>query len=192
MEPVNISRPNLGNNRQFRLVELLPGQTYEEIACLFRNVSLDEKPQYEALSYVWGDPAITHRITVDRQPYQITTNLASALRHIRKPTEARSLWIDAICINQRDHTEKTGQIGIMGDIYRNAQRGLMWLGDIDSLNLSLEDTASAYAVIEMLASNKHISELPCFMQNCHSLFAKAFRAIALILASPWWSRIWTV
>jgi hypothetical protein len=39
------------------------------------------------------------------------------------------LWIDAICINQQDITEHEQQVGIMGDIYRNAKQTPVWLGD---------------------------------------------------------------
>jgi hypothetical protein len=41
-------------------------------------------------------------------------------------------WIDALCINQMDATEKARQINLMGDIYANAVFVLVWLGKDDS------------------------------------------------------------
>ena len=47
------------------------------------------------------------------------------------------LWVDAICINQEDQTEKGHQVSQMRDIYKGADEVLIWLGpsndDIDSL-----------------------------------------------------------
>jgi Heterokaryon incompatibility protein (HET) len=37
-------------------------------------------PEYEALSYVWGDPLITRPIKLNGQPYHATENLEAALR----------------------------------------------------------------------------------------------------------------
>jgi len=46
--------------RQIRLVHLAPSENYnEQPSCSLHIVSLNENPQYEALSYAWGDPKIT-------------------------------------------------------------------------------------------------------------------------------------
>ncbi|KAM7184289.1 hypothetical protein V8F33_013056 [Rhypophila sp. PSN 637] len=36
----------------------------------------------------------------------VTTNMESALRYLRDPKQPRTLWIDALCINQTDEVEK--------------------------------------------------------------------------------------
>lgn len=38
--------------------------------------------------------------------------------------------MDCLCINQEDNDEKCTQIPMMGDIYRNAKRAIVWLGNI--------------------------------------------------------------
>ncbi len=53
----------------------------------------------------------------------------------------RRLWADQICINQKDVEEKNSQVVMMGDIYRNARRTLIWIGQGD------EDVT---AVVELL------------------------------------------
>jgi hypothetical protein len=67
-------------------------------------------PQYEALSYTWGDPTDKLSIEVNGSTIQVTTNLFSALLALRKPNEDRILWIDALYIKSRRHpgAERTG------------------------------------------------------------------------------------
>jgi hypothetical protein len=58
--------------------------------------------------------------------FRVTRNLEDALLALRKPKEARKLWIDAICINQMDKAEKAHQIGQMNRIYASAKQVLVW------------------------------------------------------------------
>lgn len=69
--------------------------------------------------------------------FSATENLIVALRHLRYPDRTRALWIDALCINQKDEREKSLQVGMMGSIYRHAGRVLIWLGPArDQSNLA--------------------------------------------------------
>ncbi|KXX81060.1 Heterokaryon incompatibility protein 6, OR allele [Madurella mycetomatis] len=52
--------------------------------------------------------------------------------------ELRVLWADAICINQDDKEEKTAQVPLMGDIYTNCSKVIVWLGQ------PLENTERAF------------------------------------------------
>ena len=60
-------------------------------------------------------------------------NLAQALRHLRYPGEGqyRRLWVDAVCINQRDEQERARQVGYMRLVYKHAARTIIWLGRRD-------------------------------------------------------------
>jgi Heterokaryon incompatibility protein (HET) len=78
-------------------------------------------------------------VTVSSVEIQTTTNLVSALRHLRKSNESRLIWTDALCINQGDSKEKTHQVKLMSDIYRTAHRCLLWLGDFESLDLEEQE-----------------------------------------------------
>ena len=46
---------------------------------------------YEALSYVWGDPVSTHTLYIDNSPVGISKNLFAALRRLRYATKPRTL-----------------------------------------------------------------------------------------------------
>lgn len=60
--------------------------------------------------------------------FSITRKLWLALRRIRPETNIRLLWIDAICIDQDNVEERTGQIKLMSHIFRHASRVIVWLG----------------------------------------------------------------
>jgi hypothetical protein len=61
----------------------------------------------------------------------ITRNLYQALREIRHPTETTLLWADAICLNQKDESEKRHQVKQIGRVFESAKRVLAWLGTDD-------------------------------------------------------------
>ncbi|KAF2493461.1 HET-domain-containing protein [Lophium mytilinum] len=117
------------HGRQIRLVHLLPGTKDDPIKCILQLVSLDDKPVYQTLSYVWGDKDITANIQLDAKPFAVTTNLHAALRRLRQKSEARIIWIDALSIDQSSPDERTHQVGLMGTIYEQCEEVLMWLGD---------------------------------------------------------------
>src|SRR5277367_382118 len=111
-----------------RLLTLSPGKNDDAIQCGLLIHDMINATAYEALSYVWGNVADTQSITCNQKSLHITTNLASGLRCLRHEFLARILWIDQICINQKNTTERSQQVNIMGYIYRQAQLVVMWLG----------------------------------------------------------------
>ncbi|KAI1326194.1 heterokaryon incompatibility protein-domain-containing protein [Xylariaceae sp. FL0255] len=60
--------------------------------------------------------------------FPIGFSLGSALTEYRRRGIKNLLWVDAICINQRDDVEKTAQVRIMREIYARAKRTVIWLG----------------------------------------------------------------
>ncbi|KAI1102044.1 heterokaryon incompatibility protein-domain-containing protein [Jackrogersella minutella] len=45
--------------------------------------------------------------------------------------QQRPIWIDALCINQKDTTEKEDQVKLMHEIFANAVTVKIWLGETD-------------------------------------------------------------
>lgn len=129
---------------QIRLIEILSQSPDERVSCKLHTVSLDEKPYYICLSYVWGDQSVTEEILIDGIPTQVTVNLATALKHAKKhwinikkesgkatePSTFR-IWADAICINQDDLLEKTAQVQLMTKLYSSSDFALGWLSSTD-------------------------------------------------------------
>jgi hypothetical protein len=113
-----------------RILILSPAEDLtSEIHCKLQHVTFAQKPKYEALSYTWGDETKNrHKISINGAEFEVVENLYNALRHLRDTKEERTLWVDAICINQADVLEKNRQIAIMPFIYMRAKMVLVWLG----------------------------------------------------------------
>lgn len=103
---MSIYAPLDPSRNQMRVLHLSPGRDTDELRCTLTTVSLREDPKYEALSYVWGEnTGDTLPMLVGNHTVKVTRNLDSALRGIRHVDCERILWIDALCINQRDKAE---------------------------------------------------------------------------------------
>ncbi|KAI8716125.1 HET domain-containing protein [Fusarium sp. LHS14.1] len=126
-------------DKEIRLLVLEPGAPDDELKCHLVNAELSWRTRYEALSYTWGDPAITRQLSCSGRTIDVTVSLHDALTDLRDPTRSRLLWVDAVCINQANNDEKAKQIQLMGDIYSQARRVLIYLGKTDpSVNEAME------------------------------------------------------
>lgn len=98
------------------------------IDCNLEHVSMTQSAGYEALSYCWESNETPDSILLNQCPFPVTKSLHSALSALRKSTEPRILWVDAVCLNQKDNREKSREIWRMLDIYTNATSVVIWLG----------------------------------------------------------------
>ena len=120
---------------EVRLLRILPHAQHGKHklipVCELLHTSLLQKPQYVALSYVWGDQKSARVILVDGSPVCVTMNLYDAIMALRTPSEILDIWIDYLCINQQNNQEKNWQVELMTDIYRQATEVYAWLGQAD-------------------------------------------------------------
>lgn len=121
----------LPSERHIRLLHIHPGTEDDLVSVSLVPVSLDSHNGYEALSYVWGDPAITQTVICNDTLVDVTENLYFALCHFRLADRPRVLWADALCINQNDLDDKAHQVQMMHLIYKSCDRCLVWLGPND-------------------------------------------------------------
>ncbi|KAI1187960.1 HET-domain-containing protein [Nemania serpens] len=120
--------------REIRLLRLLPceGPQYAWLPCCQTlQMSLEHAPRYLALSYAWGCAEQNRVIIVNNLKLRIPKNLYEALSALRPSLSSFLLWVDYICINQKNEAEKAWQVGMMRDIYARADRVLAWLGPGD-------------------------------------------------------------
>lgn len=88
-----------------------------------------EAPPYETVSYVWGYNLRNYAFLLRTgQGLLINENLAAAFPYLTKASTCGFLWIDQLSINQDDISERNVQVKHMGDIYRESQGVLIWLG----------------------------------------------------------------
>ncbi|KAL7941234.1 heterokaryon incompatibility protein domain-containing protein [Trichoderma barbatum] len=124
--------------RCIRLLTLLPGSDPDPISIQLNAASLENPGPYKALSYVWGDAIVGRRkIYVGGTMLCVTANLFHALCRFRHASEARTWWIDAVCIDQSSTIERSQQVIMMMEIYTKAEEVVMWLGEDGDPNLGM-------------------------------------------------------
>lgn len=129
--PEYYSYTALPDNDEIRVLDLLPGQGTEPLAFKLRSVHLnDPETKYEAMSYAWGMKMVD--VVNDGHRFSFPHSLYRALLRLRDSTHIRSVWADAICINQRDDQEKSHQVRKMRRIFKQTHRVLICLDEHDS------------------------------------------------------------
>lgn len=142
--------------------------------------------KYEALSWCWGTDAPDYAVLIKykNKTYKkrVRRELGLALKFLRKPAEARTLWADAICINQDDDEERNNQVQMMSRIYTRAKEVCIWLG---------EDSDESKTAIDFI--HKEIMELRNFEIICSDKrYSQKWSALLTLMQREWFSRRWVV
>jgi hypothetical protein len=166
------------------------------------------QPSYEALSYTWGsiqEPRTAYIETAASLAFTgdsfatllISQNLHLALRHLRYAQKSRTLWVDAVCINQNDDRERSAQVRRMGDIYQFATRVLVWLGpeaNESGVALSLLQYLGAQSeeTVQGLRIRSPKSTEPDWIHSWSKLpySVREWCAIRDLALRPWFERQW--
>lgn len=183
----------LRGKNSIRLLELLPGTGNKGIAIILVDSFVcapDKSSSYDALSYTWGDGQPNKLISCNGRRLNITHTLLEALRHFRDPHRSVTLWVDQICICQDRVSEKNQQVQLMGKIFRNARKVIVWLG-----NHSDNSRAGMQLAAHLLDLSTRYSTLNPDQLEAHGLpkrGSKRWTSLAAILRRPWFSRTWIV
>ncbi|KAI0412103.1 heterokaryon incompatibility protein-domain-containing protein [Xylaria grammica] len=79
-------------HKSIRLLEIIPALPDEQIECALITVhNIEEAPDFEALSYVWGETTSPDPIICNGVSVTVTQNLEDALRHLRPLPEWESV-----------------------------------------------------------------------------------------------------
>jgi hypothetical protein len=127
-----------------RLLILEPATMGERIRCHLEHSRLSLNPQYNAISYAWGESLTEHTISLDDSTFEIRRNLYNALQQFRDERRPRALWADAICLNQTDIAERNHQVKLMRRIYEKSAITLIWLGEATEEDLPGLELVSCY------------------------------------------------
>lgn len=71
---------------------------------------------------------LTHSMPVNDCLLKIMANLINAIRHLRDKEGKRTVWIDAVCINQRDMAERIRQVLYMGKVHSTVRQVVVEVG----------------------------------------------------------------
>lgn len=169
-----------------RLLTLLPGVQGEALEGSLTFADLDDSPDYEAVSYVWGDPTPVEPIILDgKRQFLLTSNLSKALRRLRHAENSTVLWADQICVDQSNNEERGAQVKLMNRLYRSASRILVWLG-IDPDN----DAKSAFSMVRILEPMFGIKAIMQELIQAQVKLVEAYdetswRSVQVLLDLPW-------
>ncbi len=110
-----------------RIVRVAPRLRNGLIDCTVEHTQLGAV-EYCALSYEWEAPDNGRSMMLNGHEHQVRQNLWEFLEVARSRFGGQALWIDALCINQKDTEEKSKQVQMMSKIYLKTRRVLVWLG----------------------------------------------------------------
>ncbi|GAB7359840.1 hypothetical protein MBLNU230_g7369t1 [Neophaeotheca triangularis] len=130
----------------------------------------------------------------------VTQSLATALRYLRYPDRERTLWIDAICLNQTDYEELSRQVPRMYDIYRLAHNGTLWLGREDAASKEtlrtlqyLGSQVVAEAGTGLLFCSPDAEEENWYDPDVELPYLpEQWDGIRAMLQRPWFYRLWVI
>ena len=145
----------LPSARHVRLVHILKGPKDLPPNIRFTTAELAEGLLFETLSYVWGVKR-HYRVNCEGASLVIRQNLYDALQALRSADETRVFWIDALCIDQGNHEERTQQVEMMCEIYAASQGTMIWLGAKDAA--SSETIALLKKIANLTEANKIFNE----------------------------------
>ena len=126
--PSGLYRPLDKRLGEFRVISLASTDNENgALVCALRYNSIENPPDFVALSYCCGDQSLRKAIVVDGRSITITQNCDAALRLMRNHG-IFDIWVDAICIDQDTETEKNEQILRIGVIYQEASSVAVYIG----------------------------------------------------------------
>ena len=109
-------------------------------------------------------------------------DLQAALRSLRYHDKTRLLWVDQICINQKELSERNQQVPKMNQIYGQAKNVCIWVGEEDE---------TSHDAMEFIKSN--VLKLWDFDKLCEdSKMGEKWHAMSMLMKRPWFSRRWVV
>lgn len=183
--------------RQFRLVKILP-KTMSKLKCEIITHSLDDAPEYTAISYAWGDADDKTDITLERDVFddegamirqrvkiQVTVSLHGALAALRHQERDVLVWVNSLSIDQQNKDELSRQVQLMSLIYGKATSVAIWLGP------DYDDSSKASRLMEIIVDNAtsdgYIRSLIADRNN-----RRDFAALVSLFERDYWKRLWVV
>ncbi|KAF4338114.1 heterokaryon incompatibility [Fusarium beomiforme] len=191
---------------QLRLVSLESwADNIVEARWKLRVASLNDPTTcYYALSYRWGAPSndepfkswtneCVATMKCSDGELNVARNLLDFLMQVKDDEElsSKDFWIDAICIDQDNETERSYQVSnMMSEIYRRAMSVIAWLGDSDSY------TKRAFDHITKVADRNILTSLGiptgCTSSEHSDRDEACWEAIGKLFDRTYWNRSWII
>lgn len=174
------------------------------------NLRDPERTRFDALSYQWGDTNTTRPVLCNGMlEVGVTVNAFEAIAHLYQLAQRGgklplTIWIDQICINQKDDEEKYGengglgrtvkygQLDLMAEIFSLAETTYLWLG----LGTLETDKAMSYLARGWLPPRSGLGSFGgglALVWRMHLFhFRGVERGLADLVGRDWIHRLWTL
>jgi hypothetical protein len=193
----------LPSDAHIRLITIVKGGNSADIRLTLTVEDSSSCLRYKCLSYTWDGPRVSDtgqewcdpvfQISINDSSVFVRRNLHDVLHHFRDLGYLGPLWIDALCINQQDGSEKDAQVARMSHIYGGAVEVLAWLGTANN------STVPAMQSMEKLLVNQdEIMTAEAGEKILNLLSKEEFNDDQMIqlfefsIEFNWFSRIWIV
>lgn len=181
---------------QIRLLRIHPGDG-DEIHCTIAAYDVASAPEYSAVSYTWGPRENPKTIWIDSKPFKVTQNCHCALWQARLHFPywqaqldwlGNFVWIDSVCIQQSNLSEKGEQVGMMGDMYGHSALVFACVGAHDETSrLLMESIENLFPAFDNHCRGNRMSFLPTITEQTLSNLNRWLKPFA---SRPYWSRLW--
>lgn len=181
---------SLQKPREIRLLKVSRRRLFTAFECSLLHVTLDDKIQYEAISYTWNGETPTIGMLVDGKILKVTPAVHDMLTYRHTFLGSRCFWIDAACINQDDMDERGQQVTLMKDIYKKASRVVVFLGPV----AKAKEANLAREMIHYLVAQKHLHSATGddFYNSATKNSTPGWEPLAQLFGHRWFSRVWVI
>lgn len=186
----------------------------DRIICHLDQAKLSEAPEYSTLSYTWRSPLLKddgsdpypsrHVIHfTDGDSIPVFDNLFQALLRLSgSDIRHHHFWIDAVCIDQDNTTERNHQVDLMAEIYQHAKHVIVWLGtDDEHVKAASELIETLPRVLARIPETDWSTEINPWKIEETSVEGLRERdlnnrrpwiSLAHFFRRNWWSRAWVI
>jgi hypothetical protein len=181
---------------RLRLLTVQPGTAPSPLILTLSTHKLVSQPQYEALSHASDQPP-TQRcraVRLDGRAYPISPSLMSALMHLRRSRQPRTLWVESLCVNPFSAVERGFQAAQLAPVFRGASRVLAWLGPG-----TVENAAALDAIAQVVKAPRahwyaagHRDSDRLDRRDPSVGKADWIRGLRDVVTGPWWSALGTL
>lgn len=170
-------QPLRHDGMHIRLLTLQKGASPKNLQYNLQHAELNHCPRYSAVSYSWGAPVpatALKKIFIHSKAVWVRPTLYKFLKNVAIQCPSMNMWIDCLCIDQRNTSERNHQISIMGDIYKTAQDVFVWLGP--------GDDETDYAMEHIGTADPSTPFDPTIFSRC----------VQKLFTATYWSRRWVI
>ncbi|RSM11823.1 hypothetical protein CDV31_006591 [Fusarium ambrosium] len=165
----------------------------EEIRCVMKHIKRPSgRPEstYSCLSYTWQPKDPGRNIYIEGEQInegviEVGKNLGDFLAAARDGNVTDWLWIDALCINQGDSTEKGQQVRQMGQTYEHAKKVFVWL----SVLIDEPTIRALESMLEVIEEAPDVTSI-VYLDKIYHLQEDWICRLSVILSAEYWKRLW--